>query len=73
MIEQASALHLMMTVAQLVKFLYLATRIRFLIAETETGCTLLAVLYYAPGSGRTVGGNLAANLKLRKPSNAAKE
>lgn len=47
MIEQASALRLMMTVAQMVKFVDSATPIRFLIAETESGFTLLAALYYA--------------------------
>ncbi|HUA33646.1 MAG TPA: phosphoenolpyruvate carboxylase [Candidatus Binataceae bacterium] len=47
MIEQASARRLMMTVAQMVKFVDAATPIRFLIAETETGFTLLTALYYA--------------------------
>jgi phosphoenolpyruvate carboxylase len=45
--EQASAKRLMMTVAQIVKFIDAETPIRFLIAETETGFTLLAALYYA--------------------------
>ena len=47
MIEQASARRLMMTVAQMVKFVDAATPIRFLVAETETGFTLLTALYYA--------------------------
>ncbi|MGA2410718.1 MAG: phosphoenolpyruvate carboxylase [Candidatus Binataceae bacterium] len=45
--ERASAKRLMMTVAQIVKFIDGETPIRFLIAETETGFTLLAALYYA--------------------------
>jgi len=45
--ERASAKRLMMTVAQIVKFIDAETPIRFLIAETETGFTLLAALYYA--------------------------
>jgi phosphoenolpyruvate carboxylase len=45
--EPASAKRLMMTVAQIVKFIDGETPIRFLIAETETGFTLLAALYYA--------------------------
>jgi phosphoenolpyruvate carboxylase len=45
--ESASAKRLMMTVAQIVKFIDAETPIRFLIAETETGFTLLAALYYA--------------------------
>ncbi|MBF6559711.1 MAG: phosphoenolpyruvate carboxylase [Candidatus Binataceae bacterium] len=45
--EQASAKRLIMTVAQMVKFVDAATPIRFLIAETETGFTLLTALYYA--------------------------
>jgi phosphoenolpyruvate carboxylase len=45
--ERASAKQLMMTVAQIVKFIDGETPIRFLIAETETGFTLLAALYYA--------------------------
>src|ERR1700691_5803395 len=45
--ESASAKRLMMTVAQIVKFIDSETPIRFLIAETETGFTLLAALYYA--------------------------
>jgi phosphoenolpyruvate carboxylase len=47
MTEQASARRLMMTVAQMVKLIDGTTPIRFLIAETETGFTLLAALYYA--------------------------
>ena len=45
--ERASAKRLMMTVAQIVKLIDAETPIRFLIAETETGFTLLAALYYA--------------------------
>ncbi len=45
--ERASAKRLMMTVAQIIKFIDAETPIRFLIAETETGFTLLAALYYA--------------------------
>jgi phosphoenolpyruvate carboxylase len=37
----------MMIVAQIVKFIDAETPIRFLIAETETGFTMLAALYYA--------------------------
>jgi phosphoenolpyruvate carboxylase len=47
MTEQASARRLMMTVAQMVKLVDATTPIRFLIAETETGFSLLAALYYA--------------------------
>ena len=45
--EGASAARLMMTVAQLVKHVDGATPVRFLIAETETGYTLLAALWLA--------------------------
>jgi phosphoenolpyruvate carboxylase len=45
--EQASAAKLMMTVAQIVKHIDGAAPIRFLIAETETGYTLLAALWLA--------------------------
>jgi phosphoenolpyruvate carboxylase len=45
--EGASAKRLMMVIAQIVKFIDAETPIRFLIAETETGFTLLAALYYA--------------------------
>ncbi|BBK31212.1 phosphoenolpyruvate carboxylase type 1 [Stella humosa] len=45
--EQASAARLMMTVAQIVKHIDGATPIRFLIAETESGYTLLAALWLA--------------------------
>ncbi len=45
--ERASAKRLMMTVAQIVKFIDADTPIRFLIAETKTGFTLLTALYYA--------------------------
>lgn len=45
--EWASAKRLMMMVAQIVKFIDCETPVRFLIAETETGFTLLTALYYA--------------------------
>ena len=45
--EQASAVRLMMTVAQIVKHIDASTPIRFLIAETETGYTLLSALWLA--------------------------
>ncbi len=45
--EQASAPRLMMTLAQIVKHIDGETPIRFLIAETETGYTLLAALWLA--------------------------
>ncbi len=45
--EWASAKRLMMTVAQIVKFIDCEAPVRFLIAETETGFTLLTALYYA--------------------------
>jgi phosphoenolpyruvate carboxylase len=45
--ERASAKRLVMIVAQIVKFIDAETPIRFLIAETETGFTLLVALYYA--------------------------
>ncbi|HTR61346.1 MAG TPA: phosphoenolpyruvate carboxylase [Candidatus Binataceae bacterium] len=45
--EGSSAKRLMMTVAQMVKLIDSETPIRFLIAETETGFTLLTALYYA--------------------------
>jgi phosphoenolpyruvate carboxylase len=45
--EQASAARLMMTVAQIVKHIDSATKVRFLIAETETGYTLLCALWLA--------------------------
>ncbi len=45
--EQASAARLMMTVAQIAKHVDAATPVRFLIAETETGYTLLAALWLA--------------------------
>ena len=47
MVEGASAARLMMTVAQLVKHLDGGTPVRFLIAETESGYTLLAALWLA--------------------------
>ncbi|WP_144182678.1 phosphoenolpyruvate carboxylase [Elioraea rosea] len=45
--EGASAARLMMTVAQIVKHIDRSQPIRFLIAETETGYTLLAALWLA--------------------------
>ncbi|HYZ34646.1 MAG TPA: phosphoenolpyruvate carboxylase, partial [Crenalkalicoccus sp.] len=45
--EQASAARLMLTVAQVAKHVDGATPVRFLIAETETGYTLLAALWLA--------------------------
>lgn len=47
MAEQASAARLMMTVAQMIKHIDGASPVRFLIAETETGYTLLTALYFA--------------------------
>ena len=46
-VEQASAARLMMTVAQIVKHIDGSVPVRFLIAETETGYTLLAALWLA--------------------------
>jgi phosphoenolpyruvate carboxylase len=45
--EQASAARLMMTVAQVAKHVDSSAPVRFLIAETETGYTLLAALWLA--------------------------
>ncbi len=45
--EQASAARLMMTVAQIVKHVDGSVPVRFLIAETESGYTLLAALWLA--------------------------
>ena len=45
--EQASAARLMMTVAQITKHIDTAAPVRFLIAETETGYTLLCALWLA--------------------------
>jgi phosphoenolpyruvate carboxylase len=45
--EQASAVRLMMTVAQTIKHVDSSVPVRFLIAETETGYTLLAALWLA--------------------------
>jgi phosphoenolpyruvate carboxylase len=47
MAEQASASRLMMTVAQIVKHVDGSAPVRFLIAETESGYTLLAALWLA--------------------------
>jgi phosphoenolpyruvate carboxylase len=49
--ERASAARLMMTVAQLLKFVDGSNPVRFLIAETETGYTLLAALWLAKRFG----------------------
>jgi phosphoenolpyruvate carboxylase len=45
--EQASAARLMMTVAQIIKHVDGSAPVRFLIAETETGYTLLCALWLA--------------------------
>ena len=45
--EQSSAARLMMTVAQIAKHIDAATPVRFLIAETESGYTLLTALWLA--------------------------
>jgi phosphoenolpyruvate carboxylase len=45
--EQASAARLMMLLAQIIKHIDSSTPIRFLIAETESGYTLLSALYLA--------------------------
>jgi phosphoenolpyruvate carboxylase len=45
--EQGSAVRLMMTVAQIVKHIDSTTPIRFLVAETESGYTLLSALWLA--------------------------
>ena len=45
--EQSSAVLLMMTVAQITKHVDSASPVRFLIAETESGYTLLAALWLA--------------------------
>lgn len=45
--EQASAARLMMTVAQIAKHVDAGAPVRFLIAETESGYTLLAALWLA--------------------------
>lgn len=47
MVEQSSAGRLMMTMAQILKHIDAGTPIRFLIAETESGYTLLAALWLA--------------------------
>jgi phosphoenolpyruvate carboxylase len=47
MTEEASARRLMMALAQMVKFVDATMPIRFLIAETQAGFTLLTALYYA--------------------------
>jgi phosphoenolpyruvate carboxylase len=51
MAEQASAARLMMTVAQITKHIDASQPIRFLIAETESGFTLLAALLLARLAG----------------------
>ncbi|GAN55071.1 phosphoenolpyruvate carboxylase [Tanticharoenia sakaeratensis] len=47
LVEQSSAARLMMTMAQIVKHIDAETPVRFLIAETESGYTLLATLWLA--------------------------
>ncbi len=47
LVEQVSAARLMMTVAQIVKHIDGASPVRFLIAETESGYTLLVALWLA--------------------------
>ena len=47
LVEQVSAARLMMTMAQIVKHIDQASPIRFLIAETESGYTLLVALWLA--------------------------
>ena len=47
MAEQASAVRVMMTVAQIIKHVDADARVRFLIAETESGYTLLTALWLA--------------------------
>lgn len=49
--EQASAVRLVMTVAQVVKHIDDSHPVRFLIAETETGYTLLSALWLAKRFG----------------------
>ncbi|SFK89772.1 phosphoenolpyruvate carboxylase [Falsiroseomonas stagni] len=49
--EQASAAKLMMTVAQITKHVDASQPVRFLIAETETGYTLLGALWLAKRLG----------------------
>ncbi|BDC45494.1 phosphoenolpyruvate carboxylase [Paraburkholderia terrae] len=47
LVEQATAVRMMMTVAQLVKHIDSSTPVRFLIAETESGYSLLCALWLA--------------------------
>ncbi len=49
--ERASAARLMMTIAQILKHVDGTHPVRFLIAETETGYTLLAALWLAQHFG----------------------
>ncbi|NKE44022.1 phosphoenolpyruvate carboxylase [Roseomonas frigidaquae] len=49
--EQASAVRLMMTVAQITKHIDASQPVRFLIAETESGYTLLGALWLAKRLG----------------------
>jgi len=51
MVEPASATRLMMTVAMMRKHIDAVSPVRFLIAETETGYTLLAALWLARAIG----------------------
>jgi phosphoenolpyruvate carboxylase len=50
-VERASAARMMMTIAQIVKHLDGSRPVRFLIAETETGYTLLSALWLAKRFG----------------------
>jgi phosphoenolpyruvate carboxylase len=50
-VERASAARMMMTIAQIVKHLDGSRPVRFLIAETETGYTLLCALWLAKRFG----------------------
>jgi len=49
--EQASGVRLMMTIAQIVKHIDSSSPVRFLVAETETGYTLLSALWLAKRFG----------------------
>jgi phosphoenolpyruvate carboxylase len=47
LMEQASATRMIMTIAQITKHIDAAANVRFLVAETESGATLLAALWLA--------------------------
>ena len=47
LVEPTSARRLFITIAQMAKFIDATSPVRFLIAETESGFTLLAALYFA--------------------------